>query len=129
MRRVLTLVAILGILTSCDPDRPTAEGSIVVVAQAGPVCPVESDPPDPSCAPRPVVGAPVVVTPADGGDEVVAQGETDADGRLTLAVPVGNYLVSAGEVEGLVAAPEPVVVSVLADLTTEVPVAYDTGIR
>ena len=129
MRRVLILVAILGILTACDPDRPTSEGSIVVVAQAGPVCPVESDPPDPSCAPRPVVGAPVVVTPADGGDEVVAQGETDADGRLTLAVPVGNYLVSAGEVEGLVAAPEPVVVSVLADLTTEVPVAYDTGIR
>jgi hypothetical protein len=129
MRRVLTLVAILGMLTGCDPDRPTAEGSIVVVAQAGPVCPVESDPPDPSCAPRPVVGAPVVVTPADGGDEVVAQGETDADGRLTLAVPVGDYLVSAGQVEGLVAAPEPVVVSVLADLTTEVPVAYDTGIR
>ena len=129
MRRVVMLVAILGLLTACDPDRPTAEGSIVVVAQAGPVCPVESDPPDPSCAPRPVAGAPVVVTPADGSDDVVAQGETDADGRLTLAVPVGDYLVSAGEVEGLVAAPAPVMVSVLADLTTEVPVAYDTGIR
>jgi hypothetical protein len=129
MRRVVMLVGILGLLTACDPDRPTAEGSIVVVAQAGPVCPVESDPPDPSCAPRPVAGAQVVVTPADGSDDVVAQGETDADGRLTLAVPVGDYLVSAGEVEGLVAAPAPVVVSVLADLTTEVPVAYDTGIR
>jgi hypothetical protein len=129
MRRLLILVAILGMLTACDPERPAAEGSIVVVAMAGPVCPVESDPPDPSCAPRPVGGAPVVVTPADGSDDVVAQGETDADGRLTLEVPVGDYLVSAGEVEGLVAAPEPVVVSVLADLTTEVPVAYDTGIR
>ena len=45
MRRVLILVAILGIVTACDPEAPTAEGSIVVVAQAGPVCPVESDPP------------------------------------------------------------------------------------
>ena len=116
-------------LTACEPAEPAEGGSIVVVAMAGPVCPVESDPPDPSCAPRPVAGAPVVVTPADGSDEVVAQGETDADGRLTLAVPLGDYLVSAGEVEGLVAAPEPVVVSVLANLTTEVPVAYDTGIR
>ena len=41
----------------------------------------------------------------------------------------GDYLVSAGEVEGLVAAPEPTVVTVLANLTIEVPVAYDTGIR
>ena len=60
---------------------------------------------------------------------MVAQGETDADGRLTLAVPAGDYLVSAGEVEGLIAAPEPAVVTVLANLTIEVPVAYDTGIR
>ena len=79
MRRVLILLPIVGMLTACDPERPTAEGSIVVVAMAGPVCPVESDPPDPSCAPRPVAGAPVVVTPADGSDDVVAQGETDAE--------------------------------------------------
>ena len=129
MHRFLLLVTVLAMLTACEPAEPAEGGSIVVVAMAGPVCPVESDPPDPSCAPRPVAGAAVVVTPADGSDDVVAQGETDVDGRLTLAVPVGDYLVSAGEVEGLVAAPEPVVVSVLADLTTEVPVAYDTGIR
>ena len=128
MRFVLLLVAVLAILTACDPEPPGLEGSIVVVAMAGPVCPVESNPPDPSCAPRPVPGASIIVTAATGS-EVVAQGETGADGRLTLALPAGDYLVTAGEVEGLTGAPEPVVVSVLANLSTEVPVAYDTGIR
>ena len=127
-RALLVLLAAMALLTACDPAEPSAQGSIVVVAQAGPVCPVETNPPDPSCAPRPVANAPIVVTLADS-DDVVAEGVTDAEGRLTLAVPIGDYLVTAGAVEGLVAAPEPVVVSVLANLTTEVPVAYDTGIR
>jgi len=128
-RRVLLVVLVaMALLTACDPAEPSAQGSIVVVAQAGPVCPVETNPPDPSCAPRPVANAPIVVTLADS-DDVVAEGATDAEGRLTLAVPIGDYVVTAGAVEGLVAAPEPVMVSVLANLTTEVPVAYDTGIR
>ena len=67
--------------------------------------------------------------PANGQEIVIAQGETGADGRLTLAVPAGDYIVTAGAVEGLTAAPERVVVSVLAGLTTEIPLGYDTGIR
>ena len=59
----------------------------------------------------------------------MAQGETDADGRLTLALPAGNYVVTAGAVEGLVAPPDPAVVTVLAGVTTEVAIGYDTGIR
>jgi hypothetical protein len=129
MLRILFLVSLLGVLTACEPEESGEQGLIVVVAMAGPVCPVESDPPDPSCAPRPVAGAPIVVTPPDGSEVVVAQGETGADGRLTLELPAGDYLVSAGAVEGLTGPPEPVVVSVLANLSTEVPVAYDTGIR
>ena len=127
-RALLVLLVAMALVTACDPAEPSAQGSIVVVAQAGPVCPVETNPPDPSCAPRPVANAPIVVTLADS-DDVVAEGATDAEGRLTLAVPIGDYVVTAGAVEGLVAAPEPVMVSVLANLTTEVPVAYDTGIR
>lgn len=129
MRGVVVLVGVLGLLTACDPAPPRDEGSILFVAMAGPTCPVETDPPDPDCAPRPVAGAQVFVMPANGQDIVIAQGETGADGRLTLAVPVGDYIVTAGAVEGLISAPEPVVLSVLAGLTTEVPLGYDTGIR
>ena len=35
------------------------------------------------------------------GHTVVAQGATDVDGRLSLAVPLGEYLVTARAVEGL----------------------------
>ena len=50
-------------------------------------------------------------------------------GTLTLAVPAGDYLVTAGSVEGLMGTPEPVVVSVIAGITIELPISYDTGIR
>jgi hypothetical protein len=127
--RVVVVAAVLALLTACDPAPPQEEGSILIVAMAGPTCPVETDPPDPDCAPRPVAGAPIAVTLVEGGGAAVAQGETGADGRLTLAVPAGDYVVTAGAIEGLASAPEPVMVSVLAGLTTEVPLGYDTGIR
>jgi hypothetical protein len=129
MRPIIGLVAVVLVLTACDTADPAEDGAIVVVAMAAPTCPVETDPPDPDCAPRPVAAATIVVTPADAREVVIAQGETDGDGRLTLAVPAGDYIVTAGAVEGLISAPEPVVVSVLAGVTTEVPIGYDTGIR
>ncbi len=125
----LVVALLLLSLVGCVPAEPQEEGSLVIVAMAGPTCPVESDPPDPDCAPRPVAGAPIVVRPADGGDTVIAEGETDADGRLTLLVPAGDYLVTAGPVEGLMTGPDPVLVTVLADLSIELPISYDTGIR
>lgn len=129
MNRTLVLAAILGLVVGCVPAEPEEEGSLIIVAMAGPTCPVETDPPDPDCAPRPVEGAPILVTPADGSGIVIAQGETDAEGRLTLPVPAGDYLVTAGEVEGLTAATGPVLVTILPNLSIEQPIAYDTGIR
>ena len=128
MRPIVVLVAVLGLLAACDGEDPREAGSLLIVAMAGPTCPVETDPPDPDCAPRPVADASIIVSAADGGG-VVAQGTTDAEGRLTLAVPAGDYVVTPEPVEGLMAAPGPVLVSVLAGVTTEVPVGYDTGIR
>ncbi len=129
MKLIIGLAAVVVLLIACDPADPAEEGAIIVVAMAGPTCAVETDPPDPECAPRPVSGAPIVVTHVERGGAAVAQGETDADGRLTLALPAGDYVVTAGAVEGLMSAPEPAVVSVLAGLTTEVSLGYDTGIR
>ena len=122
------VLVVLGILTACEVD-PRESGSLLVVAMAAPTCPVETDPPDPQCAPRPVAGALVVVSPADGRDVIIAQGETGEDGQLTLTVPAGDYLLTGGEVEGLMGAPQPVLVSVVPGITIEVGLAYDTGIR
>jgi hypothetical protein len=128
MTRLVILIAAVALLSSCDAPPAQDSGTILVVAMSGPTCPVETDPPDPDCAPRPVAGAPIRVV-AEGDGATVAEGVTNADGRLTLEVPAGDYIVTAGPVEGLMAAPQPALVSVLAGLTIEVPLGYDTGIR
>jgi len=132
----LTAVAwVLAVLAvpSCFPTAPPTPGdgptSIAVTAIAGPICPVERDPPDPSCAPRPVEGAPIFVQPADGRDILVAQGTTGADGTVAIDVPPGDYIVPGGDVEGLMGRPEPVTVTLVAGNSEIVVLTYDTGIR
>ena len=66
---------------------------------AGPVCPVERNPPDPSCAPRPVAGATIVIRDGLGGQ--VAAAVSGADGAFFVAVGAGDYVVDPRPVQGL----------------------------
>jgi hypothetical protein len=100
---------------------------MTIVATSGPGCPVESNPPDPACAPGPVVGAKVVVK--DGKGVVVAEGTTGLTGTLDLAVSPGLYTVEASPVEGLVGTPELKSVNVTDGARAIVDLGYDTGIR
>lgn len=126
----LFAIALTLIGSACNtPAAPQPTGTLEVLARAGPVCPVETIPPDPDCAPRPVAGAQVIVSPADGRDIVVANGTTDADGVLELSLAPGDYVVAAGEVKGLFGHPEGVRTTVVAGQTTSVTLDYDTGIR
>ena len=127
MERLFALLIVL--LAACQTVPASASGVLEVEALAGPVCPVEQDPPDPECAPRPVEGATILVQPADGRDIVVAQGETDADGRLRLDLPPGDYVVIGAAVEGLMGTPDPTPITVDADGTVTIELGYDTGIR
>ena len=129
MHRLLAVLVVLAIPGCPAPPSPAGTGAIDVEVLAGPVCPVETDPPDPDCAPLPVADAHVLVQPGDGRDIVVAQGTTDADGRLRLEVPTGDYVVFGAAVEGLMGTPEPVPVSVGQNQTVPISLAYDTGIR
>lgn len=131
MRASVALV-ISFLLAACTPvpsTPPGATGELEVTVVAGPVCPVETVPPDPACAPRPVPGAPVLVSPADGRDILVAEGTTDEDGFVRLDLAAGDYIVSGGEVDGFFGRPEPVTVTIAGGETTSVMLAYDTGIR
>jgi hypothetical protein len=102
---------------------------LVGVATAGPVCPVERYPPDPACAPRPVVGATIAVL--DPGGREVASAITGADGTYRVAVPAGSVRVQAAPVAGLMRMPAPIDVVVPAGpgAWLRVDLAYDTGIR
>jgi hypothetical protein len=98
-------------------------------ALAGPTCPVERDPPDPDCAERPVAGAELRVVAIEGGAEV-ATVTTGADGAFSVELPPGRYRVVAQPVAGLMAAPAPVEVTLVAGQSPgPIVLAYDTGIR
>jgi hypothetical protein len=100
---------------------------ISVTALAGPVCPVETDPPDPDCAPRPVANATIVIR-NEGGTEM-ARLTTDAAGEAWVELPAGAYVLEPQPVEGLLGTAPTTEVTVEADRMTAVQVDYDTGIR
>ena len=96
-------------------------------ALAGPLCPVETIPPDPACAPRPVVGAVVVIRDVSGAE--VARTTTGADGSYLVELAPGGYIVEPRAVEGLMGTPGPQNVTVDEGVTSTVDLPYDTGIR
>jgi hypothetical protein len=96
-------------------------------AVAGPGCPVETVPPDPDCAPRPVVGAEIIVRDAAGSE--VARATTGPDGSFFVEVAAGNYTVEPQQVEGLMGTAAALEVTVVDGLPAHVQLDYDTGIR
>lgn len=106
------------------PDATGVRGTVT----SGPTCPVETQPPDPDCAARPVGGAVLVFSNAAGTE--VARVTSDADGRFSVELAPGAYRVTAQPVEGLMGTPEPMEVEVEAGQPmTELQLSYDTGIR
>jgi hypothetical protein len=103
---------------------PTVTG----VVTAGPVCPVERNPPDPSCAPRPVAGA--VIVAADTSGHEVARATTATDGSYRLVIGPGTFVITGLPVAELLGAPAPVTVTLtFPSETKKVDLQYDTGIR
>ena len=96
-------------------------------AIAGPVCPVETVPPDPACAPRAVAGA--RISAIDSSGDVVAETRTDEAGAFRLALGPGTYTIVADPVDGLMGAPAPTPVTIADGQTAALDLAYDTGIR
>jgi hypothetical protein len=98
-----------------------------VSAIAGPTCPVETVPPDPACAPRPVADVGVLITDEDGTlrQKVVL----DAAGQAFVALEPGSYVVDAEGPAGFMNGPEAQSVVVDAGQITDITLAFDTGIR
>jgi hypothetical protein len=111
------------------PDAwPSPRTGITVTAIAGPTCPVETVPPDPMCAPRPVGAASIDVQDATGRS--IARGTTDATGWAFLEIAPGIYRVSVQAVgDGVMAPPDAQDVEVAAETVAALTFAFDTGIR
>ena len=118
------LVALISATACADARDPGFE--VFGLALAGPVCPVETNPPDPACAPRPVVGA-IVLAVSDSGE--LFESTTDGDGRFSIALPSGLYEIIAQPVEGLMGSPTPIEIEVRTEAIDLGVLEYDTGIR
>ena len=140
IRGALALALVLVVATGCagvsTGASPTSSHSlsgggqktgIAGVATAGPVCPVEKNPPDPACAPRPVGGAVLVFGNAAGTE--VARTTTAADGTFFAELPAGIYVVTPQPAKGLLGTPGPQSVTVTDGATVRLDISYDTGIR
>ena len=130
--RVATFILIILSAVACTapgPSVPAEVGTLDVTVLAGPVCPVETQPPDPACEPRPVAGAQLFVSPGDGTDIVVSQATTDENGFARFELPAGTYIVTGSEVAGFFGIPDPAMADVLGGDTAPLTLSYDTGIR
>lgn len=131
-RRPWPFIAVLALLVvACGPSgaalsAPPGTG-LSITAAAGPTCPVETIPPDPACAPRPVAGATILVKDAQG--KTVATLVTDAKGIAFAALPAGNYVAAPQPAQGLMGTAESQQVTVVNGAITPILLAYDTGIR
>jgi hypothetical protein len=100
---------------------------VTIQLTAGPVCPVEQNPPDPNCAGRAVANAEVVIYDANGVE--IDRAMSDQDGMVTIEVPGGSYYVVPQPVEGLMGTPEAAAFSVPGSGSADLVFSYDTGIR
>ena len=125
--------ALLLVATACSgPPGSSPTGtttrSITGRATAGPVCPVERNPPDPACAARPVAGAVLVFQNVTGAE--VARAITDQNGHFGVALAPGVYRLVPQAVAGLMGGGRPLEFQVKPGQTLPpLAVTYDTGIR
>lgn len=110
-----------------DPHAGDGPAAATIQVVAGPSCPVETNPPDPSCQPRPVVGAEIVVR-APGGSEL-ARGVSDGEGRFLFSAPAGSYWLEPQPVEGLMSTAAGIAFRLGAGDEALFTIYYDTGIR
>jgi hypothetical protein len=109
------------------PALSNRPATVTIRLVAGPVCPVERDPPDPSCAPRPVGDTEVVVFDPNGTE--VGRKSSDATGQAVFILPGGAYYAEPTEASGLMRQAEPQAFSVIGGSNAGFALEYDTGIR
>lgn len=110
--------------SSPSPSPSLLADNVRISVVAGPVCPVETTPPDPACAPRPLAGVEIELS----GPATVTL-VSNEDGVAIGTLPPGTYTVTPQPTElamgtaGVFELVVPVGTSISATAT------YDTGIR
>ena len=128
---VVILLTCIAVMSGCDSKKALVEGILEGTISIGPICPVETIPPDPACLPTAETykAYPVNVFTSDGKTKV-AQLLPSLDGSYSSELPPGDYLiVLEGAKNNIGGSNLPVKVSIKAQDKTLLNINIDTGIR
>jgi hypothetical protein len=130
-----TLVAILltwiAVMSGCDSKKTLVAGILEGTISIGPICPVETIPPDPACLPTAETykAYPVSVFTSDGKTKI-AQLMPSLDGSYTSELSAGDYLIVLERAKNNIGGSNlPVMVSITSQDKTLLNINIDTGIR
>ena len=131
--RIFGIVFLSGLLltSGCDKQKARESGFLEGVISIGPICPVETDPPDPGCLPTAGTykAYPVSVWTADGRRKI-EQINPSLDGSFIIELEPGDYLVILEKEQNKIGGSNlPVKVSITAQNKTSLQIDIDTGIR
>jgi hypothetical protein len=125
------LLFCLSVFPGCDKKKNDGTGFLEGKISIGPICPVETIPPDPACLPTTETyrAYPVSVWTSSGGRKI-AQLNPSLDGSYKTELGIGNYLVvlESGKT-GIGSSNLPLNVSIIQETTTTLNISIDTGIR
>ena len=131
--RILGIAFIAGFLliSGCSKHSTQETGFLEGVISIGPICPVESIPPDPACLPTAETykAYPVSIWTSNGKRKI-AQINPALDGSFRTELAPGEYLVLLEKVQNMIGSSNlPVEVSINSQGQTILNINIDTGIR
>jgi len=120
-----TLVAAAGAQSSVATT--AGQATLVVKARLGGICPHDTVPPSPECAPQALPGAKVRLVDAYG--VTVASARTGHAGKAVLHAQAGRYTLIAKPVQGARMTPRARPVTLTTTEASTVVLTYGTGIQ
>jgi len=130
---ILGLTLLMGLLLSAGCDKLSSEEAGILEGKIsiGPICPVETDPPEPGCLPTAETykAYPVAVWSSDGERKII-QINPEMDGSYKTDLEPGKYLIMLETDRSNIGSSNlPVEVIIIADSITTLNIDIDTGIR
>ncbi len=127
MKRIAIVLVVLALAGSACASKKATDGSssgVSGIVLLGPLCPVQQE--DSPCPDRPIAAE---VTATDSSGKVVATTRSGQDGRFSLGLEPGGYVLAAGDDEGIGVGGKTVDVVVPRGGFAQVTLRVDTGIR
>jgi hypothetical protein len=119
------------VFSGCENKESQETGVLEGTISIGPICPVETDPPEPGCLPTAETykAYPVYIYTADGSQKIklISPG---SDGSFSVELAADSYLiVLEKENNGIGSGNLPLEVTIKPSETTTIDIDIDTGIR